>query len=494
MKRAGMFLFAVLYTCSFFSLAKTQVPQFAHTWGGTNPDWGFSIAFDANGNIYVAGATRSSSSGNTDILLLKYAPDGSFLWYKSWDFGGNEGASDLKVDYESNIVITAGMNDNSDGLLLKTDSTGTLLWSKQWHRTWEANSNLEIDSSGNIYFCGQTIVDDIDNYIFKFDKNGNALWLKTWDKNINDATGSDVAFDCAGGVILTGGTGAWAACDPHDALIIKLDTAGDLHWDRAWDAGGNEGISNVATDQYANIYVTGFMSPPTGCPGSNGSDVFILKFDSAGNLLWQRSWGGSSDEGGQSISIDGDLNIYVTGSTNSFGGGRDLFLLKMDTAGGLIFQKVWAGAGDESGTSVLLDNACNIHVAGYALNYTGSWQIVSGNFSTPLGSVDSLGGAVEAPPYTVISIPGTTTPVNPVPDFGGGADDLLLLKLQNKGDINQDGSFSPADVVLELNCIFLSSGDCSRCFTDLNCDGNLTPSDVVLELNFVFLGINTPCQ
>lgn len=61
------------------------------------------------------------------------------------------------------------------------------------------------------------------------------------------------------------------------------------------------------------------------------------------------------------------------------------------------------------------------------------------------------------------------------------------------GDMNADSAFSPADIVLLLNCIFLASGNCDLCFSDINCSGDLTPADVVLELNGVFLAMPFPC-
>lgn len=62
-----------------------------------------------------------------------------------------------------------------------------------------------------------------------------------------------------------------------------------------------------------------------------------------------------------------------------------------------------------------------------------------------------------------------------------------------KGDLNGDGVLSGADVVLELNCIFLGQGDCLPAAADANCDGGLSPQDIVLELQGVFLGQNFPC-
>jgi len=85
-------------------------------------------------------------------------------------------------------------------------------------------------------------------------------------------------------------------------------------------------------------------------------------------------------------------------------------------------------------------------------------------------------------------------PGSPVPPGGGARVDIGAFEfLPTLGDLNGDGMFTPADVVLELNCVFLGTGNCPFNLADLNCDGQLTPTDVVLILNFVFLGSPPPC-
>ncbi|HXF49676.1 MAG TPA: right-handed parallel beta-helix repeat-containing protein [Verrucomicrobiae bacterium] len=85
-------------------------------------------------------------------------------------------------------------------------------------------------------------------------------------------------------------------------------------------------------------------------------------------------------------------------------------------------------------------------------------------------------------------------PGTPIPPGGGSRVDIGAFEfVPNRGDLDRDGMFSPADVVLELNCIFLLIGDCPLEVADLNCDGQLSPADVVLLLNLVFLGILPPC-
>lgn len=85
-------------------------------------------------------------------------------------------------------------------------------------------------------------------------------------------------------------------------------------------------------------------------------------------------------------------------------------------------------------------------------------------------------------------------PSFPAPPGGGAFVDMGAFEFSGmRGDLNQDGTLSPTDVVLELNCAFLLMGDCNLGMADLNCDGSLSPTDVVLMLNAVFAAVPLPC-
>jgi hypothetical protein len=79
----------------------------------------------------------------------------------------------------------------------------------------------------------------------------------------------------------------------------------------------------------------------------------------------------------------------------------------------------------------------------------------------------------------------------------GGNYDFIAVKfapcLSMQGDLNEDGVYTPADVVQELQRVFLGIGNTTLCLADLNCDGGLTPADVVGLLNTTFLALPTPC-
>jgi hypothetical protein len=179
--------------------------------------------------------------------------------------------------------------------------------------------------------------------------------------------------------------------DAAGAFLSKLDSSGIYQWSRTWgSAGGDSGIGFcVAVDQPGNVYVTGSIKGTVDLdPGSgvdnhtaNGyDDIFLSKFDMAGDFLWAGTWGdyynvSLESEEGTGIAIDGEGNVYVTGNCNGnnidFDPGSGVyahdawgaFLSKFDSSGNF----KWADAWDEGSTAagVARDESGNEYVAGY---------------------------------------------------------------------------------------------------------------------------------
>jgi len=154
----------------------------------------------------------------------------------------------------------------------------------------------------------------------------------------------------------------------------------------------------VATDKLGNVYATGTYQGITDFDPGPGvtnlepiglGDIFILKMDSDGNLLWAKSIGGVSADAGKSIVVDANLNIYVAGtyqgtadfdpgtgvSNFTSAGGTDCFLLKMDTDGNFNWANSIGGPGAEEGQSVDVDATGLVYLAG---SFSGTVDIDPG--------------------------------------------------------------------------------------------------------------------
>ncbi|MGA8858048.1 MAG: SBBP repeat-containing protein [Candidatus Bathyarchaeia archaeon] len=204
---------------------------------------------------------------------------------------------------------------------------------------------------------------------------------------------------------------------PAQAFAVQVN------FQKTWGGSSFDNGSGVAVDGSGNVYVTGV----TASFGAGGQDVFLLKYDSSGSLQFQKTWGGTSGDGGYGVAVDGSGNVYVTGSTSSFGaGGGDAFLLKYDSSGSLQFQKTWGGIHYDEGDGVAVSGGV-AYVTGIVSE--GSpyvFSSVTGTVTTPVGSVSSPSGITTTPSGTESSPSGTVTTPSGSQTYAGSTDVFLL--------------------------------------------------------------------
>ncbi len=156
-------------------------------------------------------------------------------------------------------------------------------------------------------------------------------------------------------------------------------------WAKSIGSGKTDFGNAIATDGSGNMYVTGYFGDTTDFnPGGNGGlmipvkgqDVFLAKYDAAGNFLWVKSMGGNSNDYGQGVALDGSGNVYVSGYYSSAAyfnpsgdslksiGGADVFLAKYDTAGTLIWAKTLGNTSGDLGYKVAVDRSGNVYLVG----------------------------------------------------------------------------------------------------------------------------------
>jgi RHS repeat-associated protein len=147
-----------------------------------------------------------------------------------------------------------------------------------------------------------------------------------------------------------------------------LDAQGTVgsNWLNTWGGSGADVGSAIATDSAGNSYVAGYTSSF----GAGGQDVLLVKYDPSGNLLWARTWGGSSDESANGVLVGGDGSVYVVGGTQSFGAGwYDVLILKFDSSGNLIWARTWGGGSYDVGHDLSLDTNGNLEIAAEAYGF-----------------------------------------------------------------------------------------------------------------------------
>ncbi|MBN8703693.1 MAG: T9SS type A sorting domain-containing protein [Bacteroidetes bacterium] len=241
-----------------------------------------------------------------------------------------------------------------------------------------------------------------DIFIVKYDTNGTVLWAKSFGGNAWDDVHS-ITTDAANNIIVVGGfnsstigLGATTLSNSdvpsHDLFIAKYDTNGNLLWAKSFGAQDDDYGTSAAIDGMNNIFVSGTFENTQLVFGanttiyntnSNGSaDIFIAKFDSAGNIIWAQAIGGSSNDEVMSITCDLNGNVYIAGqyagasistgsitttNTSYTGIGYSGFIAKYSTNGTPLWAESVIGGGNLFGSglnNIKADTSGNIFVTG----------------------------------------------------------------------------------------------------------------------------------
>jgi len=308
------------------------------TYGGTHMDWGYSVAPTSDGGYIVAGETYSFGAGEYDVYLVKTNALGDKVWTRT--YGGADWDAGLSVAPTSDggyIVAGATYSFGAgeyDVYLIKTDVSGNTVWTRTFGGTGEDYGfSVVLTSDGGYIVAGATYsfgAGEYDVYLVKTDASGNTVWTRTFGGTSYDL-GYSVAPTSDGGYIVAGETNSYGAGNT-DVYLIKVDASGDIAWSKTYGGSSEEGGNSVAQTGDGGYIVAGY----TISFGAGATDVYLIKTNASGGTLWTRTYGGTGNDYGYSVAPTSDGGYIVAGETNSFGaGGYDVYLIKVDANGDL---------------------------------------------------------------------------------------------------------------------------------------------------------------
>jgi hypothetical protein len=319
---------------------------------------------------------------------------------QTWQWVQQKSAPSMVADYGWSVCADNQGNCYSAGELyhsatvFKYNSAGSSIWDLI---VWSFGTvKATTFDNGSIYAVG-----DSSNQIkiVKCDTSGNIIWKV----DAGTGNGNGISYDNAGYLYVTGSS----------IFLSKYDTLGNLIWSRTVNATGNA----IVSDSIGNSYITGYFSGTAvfndTLISKGNRDIFIAKYDSAGNCLWGKRAGSNllsslvRNDCGYGIAKDQQENIYVTGSIidtadfESFtliASNNDVFLAKYDPNGNVIWVKQVTGGSDQEGRCVSVDNQNNILVGGsYVPNADFSGFSLSGwgNYDAFVAKYDSSGNFIN---------------------------------------------------------------------------------------------------
>jgi predicted secreted protein len=258
------------------------------------------------------------------------------------------------------------------------------------------------------------------------------LWYRTYG-GINDDCAYSIVLDSDGGYVLAGYTYSFGA-GGCDAWIIKTDYFGNMQWNKTYGGFGHDEAHSIIRTSDGGFAIAGV----TDSFGLGGFDAWLIKTDSGGNPLWNKTFGGSGNDEAWSIIEDADGGFAIAGWTTSFGmGGGDFWLIKTDASGNVEWNRTYGDIFFEAANSLKKTRDDGFILAGSTYSYGAGgsdfWLVKTDN----LGNVQwnrTYGGPGEDYGFSVVqtfdggyAIAGSTN------SFGAGVYDFWLVKTDYSG-------------------------------------------------------------
>jgi hypothetical protein len=334
--------------------------------GTRGQDWAKDVAADAGG-LTVLWASDGSFEGTgrdnaKNLFLRRYDRSGTVLWTTSYVTAGDEDPGGIAADATGLTVVGTTMGVGGDiltaptpepieAIVLRYDLDGRLQWTRQFGSPEPAKGDAEgyragvhanavaIDAAG--FTIGGGTGGDLaapnagpssstDAFIRRYDPDGNVLWTRQWGQPGGDDVTS-LAADATGitAVGLTSNSVYFDEIKPTQAFILRYDLAGELLWSEIFGS-PDEDVAHGVTADAAALTVTGHTYGSLEGPNKGTSDVFVRRYDLAGEVIWASQFGTSDADLGMDVAADAAGFTVVGHTSGSLGGAAqgelDLFV------------------------------------------------------------------------------------------------------------------------------------------------------------------------
>lgn len=449
-------------------------------YGGSLEDRGEFISGTANGEdgFVVAGFTASFGNGDKDGWLLRLDHNGDTLWSRTY---GGSAADEIFCVQPTNdngyILVgnTYSFSGNRDLYIIKTDESGNTLWSSTWGGSG-GDSFRDVKQTADSGFIavghyGGTF-DDKDFFLARFDNNGDTLWTKVYGGPSSDWPFSIELTD-DNGFIIVGLTGSFGAGN-YDVWLMKTNSEGDTLWTKTFGGIGEDAGRGIEKAYGGGFIITGY----TKSFGSGNHDIYVIKVDDQGNLVWQQTYGGALSDLSEHICRTYDGNYAIAAYSNSFSDDYyDAYYLKIDPQGDTISTGIYGGVETDESICLVETADHDILLAGFTFSYgsgsgefyllkvDGSNQTTRNVWHISTTGNDSTGDGSEEYPFATIQHG----------IFQSFDSDTVLV---HPGTYVENINFSNHNII--LGSLFLTTGDTSYISTTI-IDGNGNGNVVRIE-------------
>lgn len=490
-KLAGIIIFLLSIFYSNSSFGQSPSIEWQKSLGGSEIENAYSIQQTTDGGYIVAGYSYSNDdqvSGNhgmRDIWLIKLDEVGNLEWQRSLGGIGDDEARSVQQTADGGYIVAGYTSANggdvngyiglNDYWIVKLDAVGNIQWQKPLGGSWKEEAySIQQTTDGGYIVCGRSESNNFDVssthgfydcWVVKLDASGNIQW----ERSLGGSGYEEAHFirqTSDGGYIIAGSSNSTdgdltSSHGEYDAWIVKLDPTGNIEWQKSLGGTATDAATAIQQSTDGGYIVVGSSSSSDGDATVNhgSSDYWIVKLDETGNIQWQKSLGGSSDEGPSAVqqTIDGGYIVggytkSTDGDVNGNHGYGDCWLIKLDVTGNVEWQKTMGGTNGEGIASLQQTADGGYIIAGGSDSNDGD---ISGNHGTSdilviklcnllptpgsiVGSITPCIGTTIS--YSISTVSGAATYTWTIPDdwvilSGQGTNSISVTPGTNSGSI-----------------------------------------------------------
>jgi len=309
-----------------------------------------------------------------------------------------------------------------------------------WEKTYCEGTNAEARCVLEAFDGGYLVAGSVDSatmsslYLFKTDTAGKVLWQRTYNRGSRDKGKGIISTSDSSYLIFGFATNLKGGKENRDVYVLKVDTAGDTLWQQTYGLSGSEEPLAVTETSDSHFLAVGFTDTYEG----KDDDVIVLKLDAGGDTVWMRNYGGAGSERG--VDIVESKNGYVVIGTKKEADTADIdiYLVEVDTEGNLLWDDTYGEDGDDWVHDVVITTVGGYLVVGGTTSHRAEGGHVYVFELDKYGGKlwEQLFGGTEEDEafagvkigYTGYLLAGRTA------SFGAGEDDVYLLEIDRDGN------------------------------------------------------------